>query len=108
MQQVKSQRVKVERGFWANVIAKGFVECYPGDVVEVSVADATMVVAAKKGEFVGAEVALNKQTSYLPERKKNPKPTQQDLLASLVKATEANTQAIQALLAHVGKEAKKG
>jgi hypothetical protein len=96
--QVKSTRVQATRGFRAHVNGQ-LIEVNPDDVVDLSVADAQMVVAAQKAMHVAADVKPRIQKDYVPERKRSPKRSTESLLDALVKATEANTQAIQALVA---------
>lgn len=97
-------RVKATKGFYANVAGQ-FGIINPGDVVDIDRHTATLVVSAGKAQQSAESPTRVKD--YLPERKRNPKPTVESLLASLVRATEANTQAIAALVASQSKSAKK-
>lgn len=106
MQQPGSQtrRVKATKGFYAIVQGQlGIVN--PGDVVDIDRHTASMVVSANKAQDTAD--APTRQSSYLPERKRNPKPTTETLLAALVKATEANTKAIESLVAAQAAQVKE-
>lgn len=96
-------RVKATKGFFASTGGQ-FGVVNPGDVVELDKYTASLVLGAGKAQVTTD--SLNRQANYLPERKRNPKPKTEDLLAALVKATEANTQAIQALVAAQTKSVK--
>jgi hypothetical protein len=100
-------RVEAVKGFYANVQGV-FGVVNPGDVVDLDRDTASIVAANGKATYVEPSRPLRRQASYLPERKRNPSPSQVDLLASLVKATEANTAAIQALVASQAKSDKGG
>lgn len=106
MQQPGAQvaRVKAIKGFYASVAGQfGIVN--PGDVVDVDRHTAALVVGA--GKAIGAkDESPSRQQNYVPERKRNPKKSTEDLLGALVKATEANTLAIQALVASQAKAAE--
>lgn len=107
MQQPGAQvvRVKAIKGFYATVAGQ-FGIINPGDVVDLDRYTASLVVGAGKAE--GAKDATpSRQSKYLPERKRNPKASTEDLLSALVKATEANTNAIQALVASQVKAAEQ-
>lgn len=108
MQQPGAQvvRVKATKGFYATVAGQfGIVN--PGDVVDVDRYTASLVVGAGKARAATAEDKPTRQTNYLPERKRNPKRSAEDLLATLVEAVAANTQAIQALVASQAKAPDK-
>lgn len=99
MQQQGAQvvRVKATKGFYATVQGQfGIVN--PGDVVDLDRYTASLVAGAGKAVLASSESPTRAQ-NYLPERKRNPRRSTEDLLGALVKATEANTQAIQALVA---------
>lgn len=83
------QRVKALRGFFA--VRQGmFGVVNPGDVVDIVVADAKMLRAADKVEFLTADSEIKVQTNYIPERKKakdyglSPEARQLALLAEAV------------------------
>lgn len=100
MQQPGAQvvRVKATKGFYATVAGQfGIVN--PGDVVPLDRYTASLVVGAGKARAATADEKETRQASYLPERKRSPKKTTEDLLATLVEAVAANTQAIHAWVA---------
>lgn len=105
MQQVQNSgplRVKAIKGFYA-VVGGQFGVVNPGDVVDLDRGTASMVLSAKKAELT--QDTLKRQENYLPERKKNPPPTQQDQLSSLTKAVESLAALVSQL---VSAKAEKG
>lgn len=107
MQQPGSQtrRVKATKGFYATVQGQfGIVN--PGDVVDVDRHTAAMVISANKA--ADTTDAPTRQSTYLPERKRNPRPSTETLLAALVKATESNTKAIEAMVVAQSAQTKEG
>lgn len=103
MNSAQTVRVHALKGFYAYVGGQ-FGVVNPGDVVELDRVVAPMVIATHKAEHSTA--SLRRDPKYLPERKRNPRPSTEDLLASLVKATEANTLAISALVSSQKGKAK--
>lgn len=94
-------RVRALKGFFASTQGQ-FVQINPGDVVDIDNYTASLVISTSKAEQVDmTSVKTNRQSNYLPERKRNPKPKTEELLSSLVASTESNTKAIEALVAAV-------
>jgi hypothetical protein len=107
--QLQSQgpvRVKAHKGFFAVVDGK-LGQVNPGDVVDLDRAIARDVVS--KIELVAPTTALVRQTNYLPERKRNPKPTDTGSeLAALRASVDALTKTVTLLLERETAPAGKG
>lgn len=89
--QQTNQKVRATRGFYAHRAGQ-FGVVNPGDVVEISNADARMLAAAGKAEFVDKETALKIDPNYLPERKKDPHRLKSPIERQLALQTEVVTQ----------------
>lgn len=110
-----NQRVRAIRGFYAH--RKGmFGVVNPGDVVDINVADAKMLRASGKADFVDASVSEKLDPDYVPARKKDKtyglSPAEKqlavltDMVSALQKSNEQNAELIRSLLAERGKPAK--
>jgi len=88
-------RVRATKGFYANVNG-AFGVVNPGDVVDLDRGIASTVL--NKIEVVAPDTKLVRNTSYLPERKRNPKPDSATQIATLTAAVEALTQTVAMLV----------
>lgn len=95
-------RVRANKGFFATISGQ-FSKVNPGDVVDLEYGIARDLVS--KIEVVAPNTPLVRQTDYLPERKRNPKPDQATAIAALQASVDALTKAVTMLIEREAKDA---